>query len=277
MARHGIMLCKPYNGDAIIKKWRPPYIVQPKLNGLRSKSIIDEYIKEQVLLSSEANIFSSVPHINQAIEDQNISLPLDGELYQHGRSMSGPDGLLAIVKRKNSLHPDYKQIEYHVFDLVVPGYQSTRIKTLKGLKLRPPLITVPTYTAYSLEDISRIYYLIIELGYEGIVVRNVDANYIPKHVSTMMKLKPHKKDDYEIIGYKEEISKDGVPKGRLGAIICKSIENEIFSVGSGLDDGQREEYWKNPNDLIGKICTVKYQELTHRGVPWLLSVADIYT
>ena len=47
----------------------------------------------------------------------------------------------------------------------------------------------------------------------------------------------------------------------LGAIVCE-YKNNIVKVGSGFTDEMRNHYWNNPNDIIGKIVTVKYKEET---------------
>ena len=35
-----------------------------------------------------------------------------------------------------------------------------------------------------------------------------------------------------------------------------------MAIGSGLSDEQRVNYWKNPDELIGKIVQVKFKEET---------------
>ena len=83
MSRQGIMLCSPFE-ESRLKKWRAPYILQPKLDGIRCRAIVEG--KGNVkLLSSEENEILSVPHINAQLESLKIDkLELDGELYIHG-------------------------------------------------------------------------------------------------------------------------------------------------------------------------------------------------
>ena len=77
-----------------------------------------------------------------------------------------------------------------------------------------------------------------------------------------MKFKPKKEDDYEILGFEEEISKDGIPKDTLGAIICKSGDGQVFNVGTGFTDERRKELWEARDILVGQFATVKYQHIT---------------
>jgi len=108
----------------------------------------------------------------------------------------------------------------------------------------------------------KVFDEIINLGYEGIIVRHKLAMYERKRSTWVMKFKPKKEDEYEIVGWQEEISKDGLPKDRLGSLLCLSGDGNTFSVGTGYEDSTREELWKNREILKGKTVRVKYQHLT---------------
>lgn len=265
--RAGILLCYPFEENRL-QKWAPPYIVQPKLDGERCRAVYDEDLGWQ-LVSSELNIFNSVPHINQALDLSNVprNFELDGELYVHGMSF---EGIHSVVSRTVNLHPRYQDMEYHIFDIVdlaLPQWE--RFKVLMALPdLRPGLRVVPMRTAEDLEGILKAYDEFIALEYEGIIVRHIDAAYIRRRSTFVMKFKPKKEDIYEVIGFKEEVSKDGIPKGRLGAIVCKGDDGTIFSVGSGLNYIQRGLLWEAREELSGHMCRVQYQHITSgKNVP----------
>jgi len=264
--RSGIMLCYPFE-EKRLAKWNPPYLVQPKLDGerCRAETIFSD---DWVLSSSESNTFVSVPHIKNALANQNIPIhiELDGELYTHGFNFSE---IHSRVSRTVNLHSDHEAIGYHIFDYIDPYTpQHQRTKYLMSLELKPPLFVVPTVAAVSLEDVMRAYDLFTDQDYEGIVIRHIDNIYIRKRSTFMMKFKPKKSDYYTIVGYKEEVSKDGKPKNRLGSLICVGDQGNEFSVGSGLDDDLREDLWKKRETLNGRICHVSYQHITSgKGVP----------
>jgi DNA ligase-1 len=114
----------------------------------------------------------------------------------------------------------------------------------------------------------RAYDKIIELGYEGIIVRHNLAPYERKRSTLVMKFKPKKEDIYEILDFREEISIDGIPKGTLGALVCKGGEGDIFSVGTGFNSAMREMLWNTKDSLCGKSVRISYQHLTSgRRVP----------
>ena len=82
----GIMKAVPFE-EKRLAKWNPPYIVQPKYDGVRCRAVPletgpkgDEYM----LLSSEENVIFSVPHLNEVLSGLHLKAELDGELYCHG-------------------------------------------------------------------------------------------------------------------------------------------------------------------------------------------------
>uniref|UniRef100_A0A6M3K040 Putative DNA ligase domain protein n=1 Tax=viral metagenome TaxID=1070528 RepID=A0A6M3K040_9ZZZZ len=268
--RSGIMLCYPFE-EKRLEKWEPPYLVQPKLDGERCRAIVggatpSSYLR--LLLSSEQNIIESVPHINEALDKLDFLDELDGELYIHGASF---EEIHSIVGRTVNIHPDYKSMEFHIFDKVDP--EASQVKRISDLAkhshyFKPPLIVVPTYTANNLDEIMSIYDRICNMGYEGIIVRHLMAPYIRRRSLYMLKFKPKKDDWYKVIGYKEEVDKDGNPKDRLGALVCVGNDETVFSVGSGLTEDDRRALWNSRETLKGKLCHVQYQHLTSgKGVP----------
>lgn len=259
------MLCYPFE-EKRLSKWQPPYLVQPKLDGERCRAI--KVDNEYILLSSECNEFISVPHINVAVKE--IGLPeLDGELYLHGMNFND---IHSIVSRKTNIHENFGQMQYHIFDIVSEGSNLKRAQLLTQISEvigSSYIKVVETEVAFNLEDVMRLYDLFIERGYEGIIVRNAFAPYVRKRSTDIMKFKPKKSDIYTVIGFKEEVDKDGNPKGRLGALICVSDESgETFSVGSGLTDEDRVNLWNKRDKLPGSRVVVAYQHMTSgRGVP----------
>ena len=264
MSRKGVQLAVPFE-EKRLAKWNPPYIVQPKYDGERCRAIPLE--KGVMLLSSEENPFFSVPHITNSLSSLNLGIESDGELYCHGMNF---EQIHSIVSRTVNLHPDHKLIKYHVFDYVSEESQVVRIhKLVNNLLLRGKYITLaPHRICDSLEDVMRAYDLFLNKGYEGIIVRHLHAPYVRKRSTYMMKFKPKKEDIYDIIGFKEEVDKEGNPKDRLGAVVCRGDDGTEFSVGSGLRDEDRISLWESREELRGKKIRIKYQHLTAgRKVP----------
>ena len=256
-----IMKCYPFE-EKRLAKWEPPYIVQPKYDGVRCRAIPIEgpTIAGCILLSSEENVIHSVPHLNQIIGGLGLKAELDGELYCHGMAF---EQIVSITSRTVNLHPDYKRIQFHCFDVVNNTPQMKRSLIIENLRgLNPHIVVAPFWMCENLDDVTRIYDKVVELGYEGIIVRHKDAPYELKRSIYVMKFKPKKEDNYEIIGFQEEVSISGQNKGTLGALICKSGDGNTFSVGTGFSADDRYRLWLDRGSLPGKNVKVKYQHIT---------------
>jgi len=254
----GIMKAVPFE-EKRLTKWQPPFIVQPKYDGVRCRAVPVNN-EEYLLLSSEENIIYSVPHINSELGKLQLQAELDGELYCHGMSF---EEIVSITSRTVNIHPDHKKIQFHIFDIINEQPQirrQTLVDSLRGLS--PWLPVTSFWLCENLEDVMRAYDKLIELGYEGIIVRHFAAPYERKRSTFLMKFKPKKEDLYEIIGWQEEVSIEGVPKDRLGALICAGSDGNTFQVGSGFSDEDRETLWKDIQSVKGKMAKVQYQHLT---------------
>jgi ATP-dependent DNA ligase len=276
MSRSGIQLCYPFD-EKRLSRWAPPFIVQPKLDGDRCRAVIVE--NSVVLLSSECNVITSVPHINEFLSRCGFgTIELDGELYTHGMNHQLIHG---IASRSVNAHSQSDDLELHLFDIVdVAMPQIDRIKLLSAAryilraeelraKVFGPVKIVPFAVAETLEDVLRVYDKFVEAGYEGIIVRELSAPYIRRRSTSVMKFKPKREDLYTIVGFTEEVSIHGEPKGRLGALVCRAqFGEEKFQVGSGFTSAQREDLWKIKETLAGNTLRVAYQHLTPgKGVP----------
>jgi DNA ligase-1 len=273
-----IQKCYPFE-EKRLAKWPTPYIVQPKFDGVRCRAIplmTGPRGNEYLLLSSEENVIYSTPHINEALSNIQLRAELDGELYCHGMSF---EEILSITSRTINFHHNFKEIKFHVFDIVNDQPQMRRQLLVDALRgLHPYIAISPFWLCESLEDIMRVFDKVIELGYEGIIVRHNMAPYQRKRSTLVMKFKPKKEDEYVITGYKEETSARmpcnpneetrGVLKDSLGSLQCKSGDGNIFSVGTGFSDELRARLWQDRENLIGKVAKVKYQHITSgRKVP----------
>lgn len=271
MSRTGIQLCYPFEEKRLLK-WKPPFIIQPKLDGDRCRAVFDAS-GHVTLLSSEANEIKSVPHINESLEKLHLKeLELDGELYVH---QMPHERIHSIVSRsENNIRYNSEEMQFHVFDLVstvIP--QSIRLHALDHILEYPVkyIRNVPRFYAEDLSGIMSLYDYFIDDGYEGFVLRHKDSLYVRKRSTLIMKFKPKRSDFYRVVGFQEEISKDGIPKNSLGAIICQDDMGTQFTVGSGLTQNQRSSYWDLRSLLsfpnTGLFVEVKYQHLTEKRVP----------
>ncbi len=263
--RTGIQLAYPFS-EKRLTTWHPPYIVQPKLDGERCRAIVSG--ERVLLLSSSEEIISSVPHINKALHLFPIG-EYDGELYIHGHQQNYTHG---IVSRTQNIHPNYEEVQYHIFDLIDHRIQADRLTTIMNLPqyLRQgPIHIVPSFIAYTHQDLLNRYDQFIAEGYEGFIVREISSLYKRKRSTEMMKFKPKQTDHYLITGVYEAISEDGKPLGMVGGFNCVDDMNTPFKVGAGkLTHEQRKELWNSGEAHPGRMLEVEYQTMSGKnGVP----------
>ena len=112
-----------------------------------------------------------------------------------------------------------------------------------------------------LEDIMALHNVFVQAGYEGAMVKTIDAPYRFGRSYDVMKVKEFHDVDLPIIGLEEGT---GRHTGRLGAVKI-SFNGVIVKVGSGFSDEQREQVWNDQDNFVGRIIEVRYQEVTPDG------------
>ena len=97
-------------------------------------------------------------------------------------------------------------------------------------------------------------------GYEGIMIKSIDAKYQCKRSTDWMKLKPFITVDLTVVAIEQGTGKNA---DKLGALLCKGIDNGkqiSVSVGGGYSDEQRIEFYTDT--LIGNVVEVKADAIT---------------
>jgi DNA ligase-1 len=99
-------------------------------------------------------------------------------------------------------------------------------------------------------------------GYEGIMIKEVNAPYECKRTASWLKLKPFIEVSLSVIGVEEGTGKN---EGKMGAIICEGEDDGkliTVNVGSGFTDENRDTYWTGRNRLLGMVAEVRADAIT---------------
>jgi DNA ligase-1 len=102
----------------------------------------------------------------------------------------------------------------------------------------------------------------IAAGFEGIMIKDLDAPYECRRSTFWMKWKPAITVDLNIVGFEQGTGRNA---DRLGAIICEGVDNDRnirVNVGSGLSDTNRVEYWRARDCLLGRVVEVAADAVT---------------
>lgn len=286
--RDKVMLAIPLD-EKKLSTWPEPFIVQPKMDGFRCvSSFVDGKVK---LISSYGNEVLLLPHVNEQLTiiyrrlkekyPTAVTLPtFDGELYVHGKKF---EKLASMIKRTVNIHEDFKDIEYHVFDIVdtsntgnaIQGARLSFLLTAIATIVRKARLSVPNIKVVKSgpawrKDIDETLADYLTNGYEGMILRHPHGTYQFKRSNYLMKIKPRREDVYKIVGIKQEVSIHGELKESLGALVLSDFSGNTFSAGTGpvLTKDGRALLWKDRDKIIGKLARVKYQNITGaNGVP----------
>jgi hypothetical protein len=214
---------------------------------------------------------------------------LDGELYIHrlvDKNKVGLDdssrfsticSMCGLARSKP--HEMENQMTLVVFDLVdLTGKlnQDERFVNLKKLFKGQPDNTshvqmCETKLANFLEDVIDYHDEVAQRGYEGVIIRSRELVYTDKRSLKMRKYKNFIDREYPII----DVEKDEGVEDEYFVWVCQ--DSEIIDPRTqkpkrfkAKPKGSREdrEYWyQNYLEYLGKPMTVKFQEYTEDGVP----------
>lgn len=237
-----------------------PCYFQPKLDGVRCiAEMADD--RTVTLWSRQGKIYDAVPHVNEILKD--IMTPgeiLDGELYCHGANLQT---LISWVKKAQ---PESQKVQYHVYDMVSDHPFSKRLERIQHLITKDGSVTRTVFTdkIHSADEIPEKHGLVVEQGYEGIMLRVGKCEYRCGYRSReLLKVKAFKDAEFEIVGAEEG---KGKSVGQA-TFICKTATGQTFNARPRGEDSLRKAYWQDRDSYVGRKLTVRYFDLTNDGIP----------
>jgi DNA ligase-1 len=256
------------------KKVAGKKLLEPKLDGVRVVTIINMDNRTVTQYSRNGKELENFGHITRALEDNiglfDRSLVLDGEMVS-----SSFQALMKQVHRKSDVHSEDARLM--LFD-IVPLSEFQKGKSVLGQRRRSnllrsmkaildkvgsidiiPQIEVDLDSAVGEMQFKQYNKDAIEAGFEGIMIKDIDAIYETKRSVSWLKQKPFIEVSLTIVGIEPGTGKN---EGKMGAVICEGEEDGKFirvNVGSGWTDDQRAEI----NDqVIGQVLEVRADAIT---------------
>lgn len=257
------MLARSYTGDLPVGNWA----WQIKYDGVRA------IFSGGTLYSRTGKPFSAPKYWLDKLMQLELDLggAIDGELVLTSHIKNPCVGdfqeVASIVRRKECDELLWENLTYVIFDVAHPVLSvDQRYWTLKHYIAQIPRFAVVAETilpqALTEDDIDVVLLDVVENGYEGIMLKNLDGQkYLQgKRSKDVLKVKPYHDSEFLVKGTVEGLGKY---KGMLGALVCESPYGD-FKVGSGFTDQERTvpaERW------LGSLITVKYMGTTKSGIP----------
>jgi DNA ligase-1 len=268
------MLAHVYDPKSKTKVKNPivyPCFVQPKLDGLRCLI----YMANGTIItqSRTGGIFTTMDHIKAGLKpffDVWPTVVLDGELYTNKYPF---EELVGLIKRKQVDDPRIAQVHFHIYDIVsLEGYAERRQFILENRHLFPPTFEiVKTEEANGTDVFKAKFTEYVQEGYEGIMLRNKKGPYVSNRSHDLQKYKEFEEDEFVIVGFKEAEGRDS------GTVIwrCATKTGDEFDCRPIGSVEHRKTLFQNAQKNIGKLLTIKYQELSEKGIPRFLSGKSI--
>ena len=244
--------------------------ISRKLNGCRCAFVGDKCMTRQ------GKEYKGLDHIIKDLRSLGLeNYFLDGELlYKNKEGLSDSEAFqkgTGIAMSKDSDKSDLKFVIFDAFPL--EEFWSCKSKesyferkqTLLGINENIELfdevknveVVQMCYEGTNHSEIWKWLDYAERNDWEGIIL-NLDTPYECKRTKSLIKVKKFFSVDLLCTGIEEG---SGRNKGTLGALVCDYKGNKV-NVGSGFSDEDRKRIWQYPEDVIGKIVTVKYKEET---------------
>jgi len=259
------------------KKITGKKLLEPKLDGVRVITVVNAENKTAVMYSRNGKELENFGHITRAIE-ANIelfdrSMILDGEMVS-----SSFQALMKQVHRKSDVQSEDARLM--LFDIIplsefqkgssVMGQKrrSNLLRSMKAVFDKVGSIDVIPQIEVDLEsyvgelEFKQYNKDAIEAGFEGIMIKDVDAIYECKRSVSWLKMKPFIEVSLEITDVEEGTGKN---VGRLGALVCSGVDegrDVRVNVGSGFSDSDRIEFWNSRSNLNRQIVEVRADAVT---------------
>jgi DNA ligase-1 len=267
--------------------------LEPKLDGVRALFMVipsDDGEITTICFSRNGKQFDNFGHIEEQIRDNYTTIVRACVGADQGRSLINGfvlDGevigntfqeLMRQARRKSDVQAD--DSVFNIFDIIPlqdfrRGHWNAQLRKRIALldNMRPvihnmpnvellPHIMVDLDTAAGKDQLERYARDNVNAGFEGIMIKELEAPYQCKRSTDWMKWKPTITVDLEVVGVEEGTGRN---LGRLGALVCAGVDDgkEIsVNVGSGFSDGDRDDYWTNRNLVIGRTCEVLCDVIT---------------
>ncbi len=216
--------------------------------------------------------------VSHLMFDTNGSI-LDGELILSPEAGGFQKTTSAVTKVSDlTLHlqyyvydclPDKHNIDEHTPYKQRYEYLQYMFRSAKLSGLLPEnVILVKTIEVRDEAHAVRMHDKCVAMGYEGLMVRNWDAPYgVDKRSYDLQKIKVFHTEEFKIV---DCIDGKGTDEEAI-MYVCETVEGKTFKVRPcGTIEG-RKELWlgfcEGTYDPVGKLYTVKFQNMTDQGKP----------
>ena len=226
-----------------------PFYVQPKLDGVRL------LVSKDGGISRTGKIIPGTEILGKGLKEGQY---VDGEAF---------DPNLTFEELTSTFKTDPLKLKFHVFDYfdmnALDMTFEQRWEAVKSLKNKH-YEYVKTTLVMLREHIPAVHAQHVKEGHEGTMIRDMNSVYeVGQRSNYLLKHKDFQTEEYEIIGATTGHGRDA----NCVVWICKTEEGNVFNARPEGTLEDREYKYANKERFIGKMLTVRFQNLTDKNVP----------
>lgn len=263
-----------------------------KINGIRTLVYFDGKEIHTASRGGAINYDFVLDHIihNPVLVDYFTKYPdliFDCETYKHGWTLNKISGICRTQKTAYDGEP----LELYVYDIVdVNKTFEERLQILNriqqdlNLSFIPErewnenelkIQIVPHVLISGWDNMKKLHDEWVSEGWEGIVIRDPNVTYKPGgRGNQMLKIKNYIDAEYKIIGLTEGLREEDM------CFLMETPEGQQFNCKPMGDRAQKKWYREHIDELIGKMATIKYFEMSGKEgsqipqQPVMISIRD---
>ena len=259
------------------KKITGKKLLEPKLDGVRVITIVDTVNRTVTQYSRNGKVLENFTHItNNILEHIDLidrPMVLDGEVVS-----SSFQELMKQVHRKENVQAQDARLM--LFD-ILPLSEFKAGRSVLGQRRRTNLLRsmqkifdkIGNIDIIPQEEVDLDTYVgelqfkefnktAIHNGFEGIMIKDVDAKYECKRSTSWLKQKPFIEVSLQIFEVEEGTGRN---VGKLGALVLEGDDDGKkikVNCGSGFSDNDRDVFWQSRETLSGQVVEVRADAIT---------------
>jgi len=253
------------------------WFISRKFDGVRCLVRVDN--GKVKAFSRNGNHFPALAPLEELLQpfSLNMNVVLDGEVccVDENGNENFRDAVSG-AKRKSVRMEKYR---FYVFDmLTAEEFDSGESKTTfdartKNLEQFLAKVNQPTFiktveqVVYTPEDLEKMKVYASEHNWEGLMLR-FNTTYKGKRSNDILKVKNFFTEEYKVLDYEvgpfRMISPDTGLEVTIDTLKSVIIEHKgcKVNVGSGFTLQERQDFYKDPKKIVGKVISVRYFEET---------------
>lgn len=269
------MLAKKYQ-DVSPKLLENEWFASRKINGVRAFLFYkNNEIKTVARGATNYDVATTHLRTNPKLVkffEEYPKMILDGELYKFGWTLNKISGIC----RKQEWDPEMEELEFYMYDIVdlekpFPARLNVmnKISELLGLGFEPErswnkddlrIQILPQEKIQGAENIKNLHDKFVKEGWEGLVIRDLTTPYKPgARGQFMLKYKQYQDAEYLTVGLEEGMRREDF------TFVMETADGVRFNAKPVGSREVKEYYRAHLNDIIGKMATLKYFEMSGAG------------